>query len=327
MTRDAIEIERILCPTDFSVFSARALGHAIALAQRFQARLTVLHVLPPTLSYGGVPPYSPTLAVVSTPLREQVEGELRAFIEPAVAGSCPTQIDLREGNPWREIERAAEELPADFVVMGTHGYGGFEHLLLGSVAEKLLRRLPCPVLTVCHEEGRTWEAPGLVRRILCAADLSDSSPATIEWALALAEKLQAEVTLLHVVDFLPDPAEHVYMAVPDIGPLRRDLEAAGARAAPRGGAGGCSRGQRHHGARDAGPGLQGDARIAAEQSADMIVMGTRSHGPIGRMIFGSTSHHVVRAASCPVVTIRPARAAARPASDTRELAVAARRDR
>jgi nucleotide-binding universal stress UspA family protein len=326
MTRNAIEIDRILCPTDFSVFSARALGHAIALAQRFQARLTVLHVLPPTLTYGGVPPYSPALAVVPPPLREQVEGELRAFIEPAVAARVPTQIDLREGNPWREIERAAEELPADFVVMGTHGYGGFEHLLLGSVAEKLLRRLPCPVLTICHEEGRTWEAPGLVRRILCATDLSDSSPATIAWALALAERHQAEVTLLHVVDSLPDPTEHVYMAVPDIGPLRRDLEQR-------------ARVQLHEAVPEE---ARGDSaitecvtlgraykeilRIAAEQNADMIVMGTRGHSPIGRMFFGSTSHHVVRAASCPVVTIRPARATARPPSETRELAVAVRRD-
>ena len=68
-----------------------------------------------------------------------------------------------------------EEMPADLVVMGTHGRGGLEHLFLGSVTEKLMRRLPCSVLTVCHEEGRTWEAPGLVRRILCATDFSATS--------------------------------------------------------------------------------------------------------------------------------------------------------
>jgi nucleotide-binding universal stress UspA family protein len=327
MTRNPIEIDRILCPTDFSVFSSRALRHAIALAQRFEARLTVLHVIPPSLAYGAVPPYSPALAVVSPPLREQIEGELRAFIEPAVAAHVPTQTELREGDPWREIEKAAEELPADIVVMGTHGYGGFEHLLLGSVAEKLLRRLPCPVLTVCHEEGRTWEAPGLVRRILCAADLSDSSPATIAFALALAEKHQAEITLLHVVDSLPDPTEHVYMAVPEIGPLRRDLEQR-ARvqlhdAVPEDARGGGAITERV----TIGRAYKEILRIAAEQNADMIVMGTRGHGPIGRMIFGSTSHHVVRAASCPGVTIRPVRPATRPPAPTRELAVALRREK
>ena len=65
-------------------------------------------------------------------------------------------------------------------------------------------------------------------------------------------------------------------------------------------------------------------RMAAEQSADMIVMGTRGHGPVGRMLFGSTSHHVVRAASCPVLTIRPVRASTRAPAGTRELAVAVR---
>lgn len=327
MTHKPIEIDRILCPTDFSVFSARALRHAIALAQRFEARLTVVHVIPPVLSYGGVPPYSPALAVVSPPLRKQVEEELRTFVEPAVAAHVPTQVDVREGDPWREIERAAEELPADFVVMGTHGYGGFEHLLLGSVAEKLLRRLPCPVLTVCHEEGRTWEAPGLVRRILCATDLSESSPATIAFALALAEKHQAAITLLHVIDSLPDPTEHVYMAVPEIGALRHDLEQR-------------AREQLHQAVSDEvraggaitecvtlGRAYKEILRVAAEQKADLIVMGTRGHGPLGRMIFGSTSHHVVRAASCPVVTMRPVRAATRAPGETRELAVAVRQDK
>ena len=322
MAHNPIEIDRILCPTDFSVFSSRALRHAIALARQFEARLTVLHVMPPMLSYGGVPPYSPALAVVSPPVRQQVEEEMRGFVEPAIEAHVPTHIEIREGEPWREIERAAEELPADLVVMGTHGYGGFEHLLLGSVAEKLLRRLPCPVMTVCNEEGRTWEAPGLVRRILCATDLSESSANTIAFALSLAEKHQAEITLLHVIDALPDPTEHVYMAVPEIGPLRHDLEQR-------------ARGQLHHAVTDevraggaitecvtVGRAYKEILRIAAEQRADMIVMGTRGHGAIGRMLFGSTSHHVVRAATCPVVTIRPVRAAPRAKGGTRERAVA-----
>src|SRR4029453_12233128 len=90
--------------------------------------------------------------------------------------------------------------PADLLVMGTHGRGGFEHLILGSVTEKVLRGVACPILTVCHEEGRTWAAPGLMSRILCATDLTATSSRTMRYALSLAAENQARVTFLHVVE-------------------------------------------------------------------------------------------------------------------------------
>ena len=127
--------------------------------------------------------------------------------------------ELREGEAWREIRARAAELPADLVVMGTHGRSGFEHLLLGSVSEKVLHRAPCPVLTVCHDEARPWREAALFRRILCAVDLSDSTPLTVAFALSLAAEQQAELTLLHVL-------ESVHATVPSFGDpaVRRDLE-------------------------------------------------------------------------------------------------------
>src|SRR6185369_13662644 len=114
------------------------------------------------------------------------------------------ETEVCEGEPWREIVSLAEEMPSDLVVMGTHGRGGLEQLLLGSVAEKLIPRLPCPVLTVCHEEGRTWDAPGLVSRVVCATDFSETSSETLRVALSFAEPSGSEVILFHVVEGAPD---------------------------------------------------------------------------------------------------------------------------
>ncbi len=194
-----LRIENILCPTDFSMFSARAVRHAGALAQRFGARLTVLHVWAP---YATSPLHAPATIASNWELRTRIDDEMRAFVESAVHDSATVKTVVREGEPWREIQAMAEQLPADLLVMGTHGRGGFEHLLLGSVTEKILRRAPCPVLSVCHEEGRTWEAPGLIRRILCATDLSASSNPAMKFALALAQEHKATLILVHVVEAL-----------------------------------------------------------------------------------------------------------------------------
>ena len=158
---------------------------------------------------------------------------MRRFVAPALEARADFEVEICEGDPWREIEAAAEKMPADLVVMGTHGRGGLEHLFLGSVTEKLMRRLPCPVLTVCHEEGRTWEAPGLVRRILCATDFSETSALAVDQALALAAKNQAEVTILHVIESVPVPGEPLYRAVPEDRAPAPGAGEAGPRAAPR----------------------------------------------------------------------------------------------
>lgn len=326
MTATRIQVEQVLCPTDFSIFSSRALRHATALARRFEARLTVLHVIPYVVPYGsGLPYYLPAPTVASPAMRQHADEEMRRFVEPAVDAPVPVRMEIREGDPWREIQSLAEELPADLVVMGTHGRGGFEHLLLGSVAEKLLRRSPCPVLTVCHEEGRTWQAPGLVRRILCATDFSQSSADATALAFSLAEKNQAEVTLLHVVEGLPERGEYMYYAVPETAPLRENLEQKAREqlhtAVPEEVRAGCPIEERV----TVGRAYKEILRAAAEQRADLIVMGTHGRGPVGRMFFGSTSHHVVREATCPVLTVRSRQASGGARAKAVE-AVAASRD-
>jgi nucleotide-binding universal stress UspA family protein len=317
---ERIQIDRILCPVDFSVFSTRALRHATALARRFQARLVVLHVVPQWRPYANMPAYFPEPMLANPVLCEQVHRDLTAFVADAVAGGVPVETVVREAEPWREILSVADEKAVDLVVMGTHGRGGFEQLLMGSVAEKVLNRAACPVVTVCHEEGRTWEAPGLVQNVLCATDLSPASAPTIRYALSLAAEFQCKLVLLHVLDGLADPDSPVYARLPPAVSVLSQHEAV-ARQQLRDAVDADTRAWCRVEERIV-PGRPSEEilRAAAQVDADLIVMGGRHGGSLVRNLLGSTSRSVVRAASCPVLTVRGAATAG--ALDPREQPMA-----
>jgi nucleotide-binding universal stress UspA family protein len=291
------EIDRILCPVDFSEFSTPAVERAVRLGRWFEARVEVIHVVPfvvPT----GLPDFP-----VPLELTHQVTRKLADLVAPFL-GPVPIETKLLEGEPWRVIREEAEAWSADLLVMGTHGRGGFEHLLLGSVTEKLMGRAPCPVLTVGHVPPHpTAGAP--FRRILCAADLTHASERTLDVALSLASEDDGHITLLHVVESLPgETAGRLYLAVPEIGPLRRDvMEQARTqlrKAVPDAARDFCRVSERV----EAGAAWREILRVADETDADLIVMGAHARSALGRMFFGSTASHVVRRAACPVLIVQ-----------------------
>jgi nucleotide-binding universal stress UspA family protein len=136
-----LTIRRILHPTDFSERSENAFRLACALARDYNAPLLVLHVQAPAVIYGegmmAVPPPGYTES-----LRAQLEG-VQAH-DPRVV----VEHKLVEGDPATEILRVAREAGCDLIVLGTHGWTGLRRLLMGSVAETVVRKAPCPVLTV-----------------------------------------------------------------------------------------------------------------------------------------------------------------------------------
>lgn len=139
-----LPIRAILHPTDFSEQSAYAFQLACSLARDHGATLVMLHVAPPPqmLSYEGMP-LTPALPVG---YNQQLEDRLRQ-VRPTDP-NIRVEYFLGEGAPSAEIVRVAQEFPCDLVVMGTHGRTGLGRLLMGSVAEQVVRRAPCPVLTV-----------------------------------------------------------------------------------------------------------------------------------------------------------------------------------
>ena len=192
-----IEIRHILCPTDFSSFAARALHQAVPLARWYGASLTALHVVPATVPVDGMFPYAlPPLA--NQGVRSRLEAQLREFVAPARAAGAAGGVLLRDGAVPARILEAARELPADLLVMGTHGQGGLERLLLGSVTEAVLRKAPCPVLTIPHEE-RAMSGPAPFKRVLYATDFSPAADDALGYALSLAEEAQGLLILLNVM--------------------------------------------------------------------------------------------------------------------------------
>ncbi len=301
---ERIQIDRILCPVDFSIFSTRALRHAAALARRFEARLVVLHVVPQWRPYVNMPARFPEPMLANPVLCAQVKRDVADLVADAVASGVPVETMVREAEPWREILTVAAEKAADLIVMGTHGRGGFEHLLMGSVAEKVLNRATCPVVTVCREEGRTWEAPGLVRNVLCATDLSPASAPTIRYALSLAAEFQCTLTLLHVLEPLPglaSPASGDLAPAVDTLSLHEEIARRELRAAVDPDARLWCTVEEH-----IVPGRASEEilRVAAQTAADIVVIGGHRHAPVASAVLGSTSRSVVRAASCPVLTVR-----------------------
>ncbi len=304
MTLNRTRIERILFPTDFSAFSTQALRHALALARKFKARLKVIHVIPQIMQ-AAESMYATAPWLLTPEARKKIEEQMRGFMSPAREAHLDYEVAVCEGDPWREILAAAEQMQPDLVVMGTHGRSGLERLFLGSVAEKLIRRLPCSVLTLSHEEGHTWEAPGLVTRILCATDFSDTSAEALAFALTLAEKNQAAITLLHVIDNLPDIGDPRYPSLPVLSKLREDYEQSALERLAQTIEPFAERAVKIETRVAVGRAYKEILRLAVEDRADLIVIGAQGHGPVEHLLSGSNAQHVIRRATCPVLTVRP----------------------
>ncbi len=154
-----IRLKRILVPTDFSDNAKLSLNYGCAFAEMFGAELHLLHVLQDLVAI--VP--EPGLAFLPPGdfTRELQQSAEKALAElPDAEWSRGKQIvrATRQGPPFLEIVRYAKENEIDMIVLGTHGRGGLAHMLMGSVAEKVVRKAPCPVLTV-RPEGHQFEMP------------------------------------------------------------------------------------------------------------------------------------------------------------------------
>lgn len=296
-------ITRILCPVDLSEASRQALEHAAALASRYKAQLTVLHVYnvpPPPVAASGLPGAVPLLPRIEP---DEVIPQVRQFCESARRpADVPPEVLVVEGYPARTITQQAQTINADLLVMGTHGRGGFDRLFLGSVTEKVMRSTDVPVLTV-PPHGRAPGA-GLYHTILCPVDFSDASTLALEYALLLAKEAEdARLVLLHVVEPFPEQlqaASIAHLERDDRVRLVEETTRLLAQAVPEQARTWCK--PEIHVA--FGKASREIVRVAADCSADLIVLGVHGRGAIDRWIFGSTTPRVVRESASPVLTVR-----------------------
>ncbi len=154
-----IQLKKVLLPTDFSEYSEAARAYACSFVEKFNAELHLLHVLQDLVAMAPEP------GMAFPPPGDYMK-ELEISAEQALAKRPGEDLseqytvvrDVRHGTPFLEIIRYAKEHDVDLIVMGTHGRTGLAHMLLGSVAEKVVRKAPCPVLTI-RPKGHTFEMP------------------------------------------------------------------------------------------------------------------------------------------------------------------------
>jgi nucleotide-binding universal stress UspA family protein len=295
-------INRILCAVDFSEFSLDALRHGLVLSNWYGAELRVFHVAEPAptlLPVKGLPGDVPLTAPLQI---DAISKEVRAYCAP-VLGSLKENVDVvvREGNPAKEITREAERWSADLLTLGTHGRSGFERLFLGSVTEKVLRSTRVPVLTIpppVREPG-----PPTYKTILCALDFSTASTRALEYALTLAKEADARLILLHAIEDVLGDAGADNLGHLSLSEYHRHLQ--------------------HEAVSRLKAAVPDDARVWArpeervvkgrafreilktvvDERVDLVVIGVRGRSALDQLVFGSTTHRVIREAGCPVLTL------------------------
>ena len=295
------QITHVLCPVDYSEIAQHAVDHASAIAGWYNARLTLLYVFA-NLPSMDLPPLV---------LDEADRASLMLNMRKMAAG-VPVQVPL--DFRIQEAERVHDEIlaqlsatHADLLVLGTHGRSGFQRLFLGSVTEKVIRKATCPTLVVPPRAADVApDAPVQFRRILCPIDFSESSLDALAHAISLAEEADARLTLLHVVELPLALSQEPMVLEVDLTRIREAAVADARRRLhgliPEQARAYCTvettvvEGRAH----------QEILRHAAEQRSDLIVMGVHGRGVVDRLIFGSTTHHVIRAAACPVLSVRGA---------------------
>lgn len=286
-TQAKIELKNILFATDFEVLTSHTLPFAIALTDRYGAKLYTAHVIPRT-AYAYAHPES--MERILKEAHDYAGYELNQIIGPLKHRGFTCEALLAEGDPGEVITTLAESHEVDLIVVGTGSRGGFGKLLLGSVAEEIIREAPCPVLTVgphvCTDSDVGFQS------IVCAADFSPGSARAAGLAFLLAQEYKAHLTLVHVVaGMLKDSprlaTELTERRLRELLPPDSELQ------------------HEPHVAVANGPVAECILSMSNALSADLITMGARGAGAFAQTAshFGSIAHKVVSLAACPVMTV------------------------
>jgi nucleotide-binding universal stress UspA family protein len=303
-----VHIKHVLCPVDFSELSRHAFDRAVAFSRSYGADLTVLHVLPvtsavPVLPYG---PEGPGPLGFESVDRDRALGEMTRFLGTEHPIGVPLHHAVVESASVRqEIFLQIARNAADVVVIGTHGRSGFDRFFLGSVAERTLRTSPVPVLVIPPRTPDVIPAGrDPFRSVLCAVDFSQDSARALEYGASLARHAAGRLTLMHAVEPMPighDPMVGVVGF--DAASYERALEESGRAQLKQFGTDAAAAGTEVETLITRGKAYKEILRIAMERQADLIVVGVHGRNALDRLVFGSTTEHLVRRATCPVLAV------------------------
>jgi nucleotide-binding universal stress UspA family protein len=291
-----LKIQRILCPVDFSECAAKAYDYAYSLAQHYEAKLYVEHVI--EVLTAAYPYYNfPDVAGNSIywDLNEGAEKRLQEMVKQRTFDGLHAEMVVHKGFVPDSILSFAEDQHADLIVMGTHGRRGLDRLVMGSVTESVLRKARCPVLAVrkpAHDFVNPKQSgdPVHLQKILLSTDFSECADAAAAYALSLAQEYNSEITLLHVLEDFPKEGAQALMRE-----AQRKLE----ELVPEDAVNWCM----VKPAVRIGKPYEEIIQLALEQQADVAVLGVRGRSAADLAIFGSTTHRVLQLGPCPVLAV------------------------
>lgn len=272
----------VLAPTDFSEHSSLALRYAAAIAQRCDSRLTVMH------AHRFEPPLEFTSRQIDRVARDEerdrraLHRQLRQHVTEAVGGDVRAELVVVEAAPVAGVIAEAERVSADLIVMGTHGRSGVNRLLMGSVAENVVRRATCPVLTVRAKE-HDFVVGGEIRlqRILLPLTPDPASFQAASVACGLSKAFGAELTVIHSVEPGQETAADPFSWIPE------DMRSQ------------CI----FHTVVRRGDAAEQIVTLARDHSSDLIVIAGKHRPFLDATVFGSTTVRVMRHAPCPVLIV------------------------
>ena len=302
-TSSRVSLKNVLFATDFSSVAEGALAYAVAICRHYGSILHVTHAIHEVDILVKAETLAPDILESGYETIRRKAVERMMHLSPAFE-NIPHHISVRPGNVWDVVSEIITNEHIDLVVLGTHGRTGLGKLLMGSVAEEILRQASCPVLTVgpkawgglqqeFQPDGKEL-APekNEFREIIFATDFSPDSVAAANFAVSLAEEFQARLGLLHVIE------QHNHKQPSPTGLALERLE----KLVPEEAALRCEPGL----VIKFGSPAECILKTAAERNADLIVLGVRPavHLGIETHLTRGTTHKVVAHACCPVLTVR-----------------------
>jgi nucleotide-binding universal stress UspA family protein len=298
-----IRLNNILVPVDFSEPSKQAVNYGLALARMFNAKLILAHVVP-LMPVAHYPFPADTFNIEQTDF-DRAKADMGAMIPSEFLHGLSFEVVARTGDVQHEIDSIVREKDVDMVVMGTHGRRAFERFFLGSVTERMLRKIPVPILTVSHLDPThavRMDAPVILRNILYATNLPEECTDRIHFAAELARGAVAILSVIHVVERLaPLYASAELITVPPTNQesIRRTARKQLERLIDH----------ERDGALPIVPVLREGVpyeeiiRYAEESKADLIILNLHQIGRLERALLGSTAERVIRAATIPVLSL------------------------
>jgi nucleotide-binding universal stress UspA family protein len=286
-----IQLANILVATDFSPVSHRALDYAISLARRYDSHLYVTHVI----SADAYPLAAPevTVGLVETQ-RRTAENKIQEMLFSGQLNDVPYDILVEEGGLWPAIEKVIEKQGIDLVVVGTHGIGAVQKLVIGSGAEQIFRQCSQPVLTVGPGVNGGDRPDMVFKHILLPTDFGPGCEREIAYAFSIGQEHNATVTLLHVVRHLDDYSDDGLTLKRES--VKNQLQSL----VPSGGETWCETKFRLA----VGDPAAEILRYAEDTRADLIVMGAKARAGLAGHVPGTTAYKVVSKSHCPVLTVR-----------------------